>query len=287
MQEQRRMPKKLRVTAIQRLCVNDGPGVRTVIFLKGCSLRCPWCCNPEAIHYNDDLFYDREKCLYPQQNRICRNCTLHGGELPKERCPLGAYERTYNDYTADELLYLILRDKTLFEHGGGVTFSGGEPLVYSQWILPILQELRKQKIHIAYESTLFSCRADYNAVCSLVDYWMVDLKFQYGYIQNQDYAIGISDFYENLKDLQQRKVEVKYRMVVMDGILDKMTDIINQLLSRNIRRIELLPCHSLADTKYRQLGIKVPKFSMPSNEQMKQMSELLRKNHIESTFLSL
>ena len=281
------MPNRLRVTAIQRLCVNDGPGIRTIVFMKGCSLKCPWCCNPETIHHDDDLYYNNGSCLYPQNNKICRNCVLHGGKQEKEICPLNVYTRTYDEYTSEELLNLILKDKPLFENDGGVTFSGGEPLIHSKLLLPILKELKRRNIHIAYESTLFSKRKDYDEVCSFVDYWIVDLKFQYGFLPNDDYQISSSDFYENLKDLQARKMPLKYRMVVMDDILDRVDYIAQKLISYNIYQIELLPCHSLAEIKYRQLDKKFARYKMPSNGQMQQMSEMLKQHGIESTFLCL
>lgn len=86
---------KIRVTAIQRLCVHDGPGVRTTVFLKGCYLQCPWCCNPETINYEGDALYNKGVCKKEKASIVCQDCTICGGTRSKEECPINAYEKTY------------------------------------------------------------------------------------------------------------------------------------------------------------------------------------------------
>jgi len=274
------MPAKIRVTAIQRLCVNDGPGVRTVVFLKGCCLQCPWCCNPEAIHYDGDEYFDKGRCKYPENNPICRNCELHGGRVFKTDCPLGAFEKTYKDYEAEELFGLLMRDAALYRDGGGITFSGGEPLLQAIAIKSLLQRLKDEDIHIAFETTLYAPSAQYDAVKAYIDYWLVDLKFQFGYMINRNYTVGINDFEANLRDLQSSQKDVIYRMVVMEEMMGKASQIVLGLKDHGIDGIELLNCHGLAESKYKELGRVFKNFQPLSNSHSETLSGLLVKNGI-------
>ena len=274
------MPAKIRVTAIQRLCVNDGPGVRTVVFLKGCYLQCPWCCNPEAIHYDGDEHFDKGRCKYPERNPICRNCELHGGNVPKGGCPLGGYEKTYKDYEAEELFGLLMRDAALYRDGGGVTFSGGEPLLQAIAIKPLLQRLKDEDIHIAFETTLYAPSAQYAAVKEYVDYWLVDLKFQFDYMTNKDYTVDANDFEANLQDLQSSQKDVIYRMVVMEEMMEKVSQIVQRLKGHGIDGIELLSYHGLAENKYKELGRVFKRFQPLSNSHLEALSGMLVTNGI-------
>lgn len=270
------MPEnKIRVTAIQRLCVNDGPGVRTVVFLKGCYLHCPWCCNPEAIHYNGDVYFEGDKCKYPEKNKICQNCELFGGLKSREHCPIGAFEKTYKDYSVDELFELLMRDSSLYKRGGGVTFSGGEPLCQAEELEPLLSKLRREKIHVALETTLFAPTNQYHLIQDYVDYWLIDLKFQYGYIKNTDFCIDECHFKINLEDFQKKQNDHVYRIVVMKENLQNKELIIEKLLSCNIDTIELLPYHSLAENKYKKLKKTFHKFASPSVLEMENLQKAL------------
>ena len=274
------MPAKIRVTAIQRLCVNDGPGVRTVVFLKGCYLQCPWCCNPEAIHYDEDEYLDKGNCKYPERNPICKNCELHGGLATKDRCPLGAFEKTYKDYEVEKLFDLLMRDATLYKDGGGITFSGGEPLLQAVAIKPLLQRLKDEDIHIAFETTLYAPSAQYDAVKAYVDYWLVDLKFQFGYMTNKDYTVDINDFNVNLQNLLSSEKAVVYRMVVMEEMMEKASQIIQRLKGHGIDGIELLSYHGLAESKYKELGKVFKRFQPLSNSHLEALSGMLVTNGI-------
>ena len=271
------MPAKIRVTAIQRLCVNDGPGVRTVVFLKGCYLQCPWCCNPEAIHYDGDEYFGKGNCKYPIRNPICKDCELHGGLATKNRCPFGVFEKTYKDYEAEELFGLLMRDAALYRDGGGITFSGGEPLLQAVAIKPLLQRLKDEDIHIAFETTLYAPSAQYDAVKAYVDYWLVDLKFQFGYMTNKDYTVDINDFNVNLQNLLSSEKAVVYRMVVMEEMMEKASQIIQRLKGHGIDGIELLSYHGLAENKYKELGRVFKRFWPLSNPALETLSDMLVK----------
>lgn len=280
---------KIRVTAIQRLCVHDGPGVRTTVFLKGCYLQCPWCCNPETIRYREDALYNKGVCKKDRDSIICRNCVLIGGIRSKEECPINAYEKTYTDYGIDELFTLLMRDKSLYEKGGGITFSGGEPLYQDAPLLPLLQRLKAEGIHIAMETSLY---VPYQNICLVqpyTDYWLIDLKFQYGYIANEDaYSMDI-DIEKNLAYIQSMvdADSICHRMVVMGEIINKFENIILKLKNHHIDKIELLGYHSLGKNKYKELGKCFHPFTILSKTEIEKLASVLSENNITATYLSI
>lgn len=277
------------VTNIQRLCVNDGPGVRTVVFLKGCSLQCPWCCNPEAIHVANNEVFNKGVCAFPEKKVYCHDCERFDGERNILDCPVQAYNATGKNYSADELLHYLLRDEATYTNGGGVTFSGGEPLLQIRGLIPVLEALKAKNIHVAFETALY-VPAEYILQALLyVDYWLVDLKFQFGYAVNNDFDfVGIS-IQQNLHLLRQSISgdSIRYRMVWMHEAMNKAESMIQKLHENQISCVELLECHSLAENKYRQLGMPMRKFSAPTEDDMGIMKDLLKSNNINYSYTRL
>lgn len=280
---------KIRVTAIQRLCVHDGPGVRTTVFLKGCYLQCPWCCNPETIRYGEDALYNKGVCKKDKSSIICRSCVLIGGIRSKEECPINAYEKTYTDYGIDELFALLMRDKSLYEKSGGITFSGGEPLYQGTPLLPLLQKLKAEGVHIAMETSLY---VPYQNICLVqpyTDYWLIDLKFQYGYIANEDACSMNIDVEKNLAYIQSivDADSICYRMVVMGEIINKFEDIILKLKDHHIDKIELLGYHALGKNKYEELGKCFHPFTSLNKEDLESCIAVLFKQKVKTSYLSV
>lgn len=280
---------KISVTNIQHLCVHDGPGVRTVVFLRGCTLQCPWCCNPEAIHIGENILFDKGTCTYPQENRICRDCEKFGGERSIINCPIEAYEPSYHDYSITELTDILLRDKSLYDAGGGVTFSGGEPLLYIKDLVHLLEKLKEQNIHIAFESTLCVPAENFEIALRYVGYWLIDLKFQFGYIKNPEFDVPDGVVSRNLKLLQElvRKEKITYRMVYMHEVAKNISQIVNLLKTNKISELEVLECHSLAENKYRQLGLNFHKFAAPTEDDLFILEKHLTDNNIKINILKL
>lgn len=252
---------KLRVTSIQRGCVNDGPGVRTVVFLKGCVFKCPWCCNPETQSYEEEIFFDRSKCLHAKgiNSNLCNGCKVKSGNREILRCPFKAAVPVSKDYTKDELLAEILKDRSLYEvSNGGVTFSGGEPLLHAKQLLPLLIELKKEDVHVAIETTLAVCMNDIEIVMPYIDLWYVDLKLQAEMNNSYNYNL----VFENKKKIQTNRKVISFRMVVTDLMADNKVDVIMKLKGLNVKEIELLQCHCMAKDKYVKLYKKCSDFSI-------------------------
>lgn len=135
------------ITNIQRFSLHDGPGIRTTVFLKGCSIRCPWCSNPENINHQIERYVkDGKEGFYGKESSV------------------------------DEVLKEVLKDKIFYEDNGGVTFSGGEALLYAKELLPLMEQIKQNDISIAVESSLFVPSSYLEKVIPFVDYFYVDLK---------------------------------------------------------------------------------------------------------------
>lgn len=142
-----RMQNELIITNIQRMCFHDGPGIRTTVFAKGCSLHCPWCANPENMNSSEEQYEkDGEQGVYGKR------------------------------YSTSELIDILLRDKDFWMTDGGVTFSGGEPLLQAKALRDVLKGLKEQQIHIAAETALFIPTENIHQILSYIDCFIVDVK---------------------------------------------------------------------------------------------------------------
>lgn len=251
----------LDVTSIQHGCVYDGDGVRTTVFLRGCPYCCPWCCNPETLQLNDTFFIDEDKCLYKTgiKSPLCSGCERCGGQQSIVKCPFGVAEPTCNKYTIDDLFEDLIVDSSLYKQSnGGVTFSGGEPLLQSKHLEPLLQRLKDADIDIAYETTLYQPNSSVlSEVAKYVNQWIVDLKLQPVNFK-KDYENVVSD---NLQYLRGLNKKLSYRLVYVSGVDVLKTYSVLQRL--DINNVEVIKCHALAKTKYKKLGLDFVDYTPP------------------------
>lgn len=177
---------------IRRLAMDDGPGIRTTVFFKGCPLFCSWCHNPESIKNEPELAFDPSRCIR------CGNCfdvcskqaIIRQNELRIDRlkcdacgicvdsCPTGALQRIGKYYTATELVAILMRDKAFYDaSGGGVTFSGGEPTLHMGYLRNVMEKLKDHKIHIAIQTCGFFNLYDFERILSpFIDVIYYDIK---------------------------------------------------------------------------------------------------------------
>ena len=282
------MNDSIRVCNIQRLCVNDGPGVRTTVFLKGCYLRCPWCCNPEAISYDDNVFFIKDDCCKYLNDYCYNHCSKYGGKRNRTDCPYGCYEKTYSSMSSESLGSVLIKDISIYRNGGGVTFSGGEPLYQAEQILTLLAMLKSNRIHIALETSLFAPHDNFVKLKIYVDYWLVDLKFQFGFITYPSNNI-ICSFDDNLAELQETEdaSKIRYRMVIMHEMFINEDTIIERLKNASIKNVELLGVHNLAKNKYYQLGWSPVDFHIPNDTQIRDFRNKLMESGITSLYVGL
>lgn len=276
---------KLRVSAIQRGCVYDGPGVRTTVFLKGCTLHCPWCCNPENISKEQEWFIDESKCLKNKgiDSVLCISCERNGGDNAIVKCPFSISEPVSSDLESSELMLQIEKDKDVFGGDGGVTFSGGEPLVQSYELIPVLQECKKQDIKIAFETTLFAGKKNVERVIPFTDVMIVDLKLQPEQSNIPNYLSRIS---ENLSLIKAQNIKVIYRMVFVNSMMQAKESIYKQLKSFDVENIELLKCHNLGAKKYGKLNMESEDFTADENS-FQEFSAYLQSKQIKVSELKI
>lgn len=279
-----------------RFAVNDGPGIRTTVFLKGCPLRCIWCHNPESQESAPSLLYAPERCL------SCRDCVqacthhaLRWDSAPvrdERKCELcgdccnvcvSEARRLAGDrVTVEQLLHTILRDRILYdESDGGVTFSGGEPLAQPEFLQEILMACRAEGIHTTVDTCGHASPETFIRVCSHADMLLFDLKVMDSELHREVTGVGNETILENLKTAAKMPKPLVVRIPVVPGVNDDSANIsatLEFLKSIGIERVDLLAYHQTGQEKYRRLGWQCKyQATAPSPTQMevllKQFSE--------------
>ncbi len=251
--------ENLRVVKIQRTCVHDGPGLRTTVFFRGCNLRCAWCQNPEARLFRDEAGVDT---LSPMA----------------------------------DILETVLRDRDYFARtGGGVTLSGGDPLLQnSTGLVRLLKALKKERIHVAVETSLHVPWKTVAAVIPFVDLFLVDLKAMGDEaLHERCTGHGSALIHGNIRKLLAKKSLVKFRMVMVPGFNDseEVIDATAKFLKQVGRpRIELLKYHSMYEEKARRLGLMQGGLGITHEESLmsvKRAVDLFRASGVEADCLEL
>lgn len=259
---------KVLITNIQRFCLHDGPGIRTTVFLKGCNLHCPWCCNPENINMFPQYYFKKEKCI--SGNGVCKYgiCSFSDFEVTKEKlleitsdeymqCKSGALGIYGKYYNYDELIKELYKDWEFWTHGG-VTFSGGEPLLQFYELLPVLKKLREDNVSICIETALCVESDIVKNAISYVDIFYVDIKIadvnRMKRIVGGDYNL----YLKNLELLSNSNVHVVIRHPVIKNYTDDEENImrIKKILQEfpGFEYQELME-HHMGNEKYRSLGL--------------------------------
>ena len=262
---------------IKRFAIYDGPGIRTTIFFKGCSLDCAWCQNPESKLIHPQLFYDRRKCI--GCNRcvaVCPAGKISAGQRDRfdsskacpsgcERCflecPSGAIYKVGREYTVDEIFDLIIKDIDFFKtSGGGVTFSGGEPLVHIDFVKALIERLRDRDIGVIIETAGNVKWAVFEKILSYRLGYYYDLKL----IDKEEHKkyTGHSNkqLLDNLVSLHRAENNITVRIPLIPEITDteeNLTGIIGFIKNNKLTGIpvELLPYNQLAESKFNKKGI--------------------------------
>jgi pyruvate formate lyase activating enzyme len=251
---------KALVGNIQRFCLNDGPGIRTTVFLMGCSLRCPWCCNPENLTSEIKIGLDGTK-----------------------------YGKTIDE---SNLLVEIKKDKNYYEGGGGVTFSGGECLLSLYKLTNLLSQLKEENINIAIESSLCVPLANFECVSSFIDEFYIDFKILEKNNCKKMLGGDINLFLTNLSYLQKMGVSssITARIPIVPGYTDndENLELISKTLSRFlIKHVEIFSVHNLAFEKYQNLSIPYQKFVEANKEELGKVNDFFLKHGFETKILKL
>lgn len=236
-----------RIFNIQRYSLNDGRGIRTVVFFKGCPHRCPWCANPESISPKIETVRRESKCLH------CASCLRDADE-----CPSGAFERIGRDVTLDELEREVMKDDVFFRSsGGGVTLSGGEVLMQASFATQLLQRLRRYGVHTAIETAGDAPLSRLLPLARQCDEVLFDLKLMDPEQAHAVVAMNLPRVLDNFRQLVADGITVIPRVPLIPGYTlndTNMARVLAFLIPSGIRQLHLLPFHQYGEPKYRLLG---------------------------------
>lgn len=245
------------IADIQRASVHDGPGLRTTVFFKGCPLHCAWCHNPECISSEPQVLFYPNKCIR------CGGCD--------EGCFSGARVVCGHEMSVSDVMHEILADRDYYGTDGGVTFSGGEPLMQADFLLRLIDACDEAGIRCAAETSLILFREDVLSRLSLV---MADLKIWDDGIHRRYTGVSNEKIKENFRQLNALGVPIIARTPVIPEI-DQGIDQISAFMQtlENVQKYELLPYHPLGNAKLQAMGREAAPFSIPTSDYMKELKQ--------------
>jgi pyruvate formate lyase activating enzyme len=284
---------------IRKYSVHDGPGIRTTVFLKGCPLNCWWCHNPESQspqpepilrpnlciacgeciqacpegaigQEGDRLTWDPDRCLR------CGDCT--------QVCLSGAREMAGREMSVAAVLAEVERDRLFYEESrGGVTFSGGEPLLQSRFLSEMLRACRERELHTAVDTSGFASWEVFERILPYTDLLLYDLKHTDPDLHFRYTGVPYEPVRRNLERLAARGQPVWLRVPVIPGINDDEANLnrVGELAARlsNVLQVNLLPYHPAAAGKYERMGrtYRLPETKSPSDERMASLADNMRR----------
>jgi pyruvate formate lyase activating enzyme len=286
-----------------RFALQDGPGIRTTIFLKGCPLSCWWCHNPEGRSTRRELAYVADRCLRcgdciracleqaltldGQVVRDAHSCKLHLRCI--DVCPTGAQEVFGRWMSVPEVIQEILKDQLFFdESGGGITISGGEPLMQPEFLEKLLAACRARRIHTVVDTCGYAEWSVIERIRKYVNLFLFDLKVMDPAKHQRVTGTRNDRIFENLGRLAESGSAVTIRIPVIPGINDderNLAAVSTFLLPLGLRDIDLLPYHRIASGKYSQLGevYRMEDVLPPTEQDLKGIAARLRRDgfHVE------
>jgi pyruvate formate lyase activating enzyme len=264
------------ILTVQHYSVHDGPGIRTLVFMKGCPMHCPWCCNPESQTAQPQLRYIRSRC------KACLECVIHcptssisytekiihrsfdicnqcQSKVCIETCNYDAVSLSGKNITSDELADIIALDIPFYRNsGGGVTFSGGEPLMQPAFLADVLEKCKELKIHTAIETCGWADKKTIKDIIPFTDLFLFDLKIIDPGLHMTYTGKPVGPILDNLAYLASQETETVIRVPLIPGITDTLQNlehITEIMMKNNLKRICLEPYHSLGNEKYEEHGM--------------------------------
>ena len=286
---------------LQHFSIHDGPGIRTTVFFKGCNLHCPWCHNPESWLLQPQLQFTAMRCIgcgacvqacgqgsLVKTARFTEQCTLCGRCV--DECYAEALEMVGRSYTIEEVMTDILRDESYYaSSGGGITCSGGEPLLQPQFLCELLTACKERMLHTAVETALCVDNAVLAPLLPLVDLFMCDIKTMDDALHTAVIGQSNGRILQNLRCLSENGRQLLLRTPVIPGFNDTedaivaIADFIASLPGRHA--LELLPFRDLCTSKYAALNrpFGAAGLKTPEDAQMEQLAAAARARGIDCT----
>lgn len=274
------LERKAFISNIQKYNMHDGPGVRTLVFFKGCPLRCKWCANPESLKKEPQVMISRAACVncgacvpvcpvgihYISAetgiHEIHPDITCIGCGKCKEACLYSALTIVGEAKTISELLAVIEEDRMFYDiSGGGVTLGGGDPLMHPEAVRSLLMACKQEGIHTAIETSGYAKLETLLSVAEFTDLFLYDVKHIDSDCHYQLTGVHNEQILNNLKALLEQRHQVKVRMPVLKGLNDSweaikgVVDFLRPYRDqKNFQGVDILPYHRLGVNKYSQLG---------------------------------
>ena len=264
-----------RIFDVKRYSLHDGPGIRTTVFLQGCPLSCWWCHNPESQSVAPTIQYQPESCLgceacvetcetnaltltqqgIQRDEQLCKTC----GECT-EACPAEARDMIGRQVSVEDVLQQVEKDRLYYdESGGGVTFSGGEPLAQPEFLIALLRACGERDLHRVVDTSGLAATQTLLKVAEHTDLFYFDSKLMADQRHRQTTGVSNQRILENLRALDLEGQAVRIRVPVIPGINDHIENFsaMAEFLAplKQIRQVDLLPYHSSAREKHRKFGM--------------------------------
>jgi pyruvate formate lyase activating enzyme len=284
---------------IQRYSIHDGPGIRTVVFLKGCPLKCLWCCNPESQLASPQLGFIQSKCIGCLEcvkacpNKAIRFDKKKGFIVDNELCDLcgkcadacypGARIIIGKKMSVDEVISEVIKDKSFYNRSnGGITLSGGEVLLQWGFAKEILKRCKELKIHTAIETSGYGKWEYFNQVLEYTDLVLYDLKHMNSIEHKKLTGVDNRLILENARKVSKQVREMIIRVPLIPGINDSKDNIVNLVkfvsTLEKVTEIDILPYHKLGVSKYNQIGqtYKLININPPTEQEINEIVEIIQ-----------
>lgn len=290
----------------KRYAINDGPGIRLTVFFKGCNLSCQWCHNPESMSPKVQKMYNAKKCIGALSCiENCPNnalkmtpegivtdyntCNLCG--ICAEVCPTKAFEMLGSNILISDLMKKIDNEAIFFDQsGGGVTFSGGEPLMNSEYLIQALKECGKRMYHRVVDTTAFASLETVLEVAKHTELFLIDLKVMDTDKHKEFTGVNNEKILSNIVELAKTNCEIIFRIPLIKDVNTTQENIIETAkflnsLKGNRTVVNLLPYHNIADNKHVKLGTPTKNhvFETPSNQEIKAIIKIFVNYGITAT----
>jgi len=280
---------------IQRFSVHDGPGIRTTVFLKGCNLRCIWCHNPESYLEQFQIQYFPDKC---EECGMCGQVCPEGIHV-KNKCRIGtdacilcgrcadaclhdALKLSGEEKTVEDIMNTVRKDKRYYENSaGGLTVSGGEPMLQWEFVRDLMRAAKEEGIHTALDTAGNVPFAWFEAVLPFVDLVLLDIKIMDSALHKKYTGVDNRLILENARRIFESQKTVNIRVPVMRGVNDdlqnarELRDFIKEY--PHVEAVNLLPYHNLGMRKAESIGLEMKSFEPPDESRLEELRQILGK----------
>lgn len=282
------MNKANYIGGLQRFSTEDGPGIRTTIFFKGCPLACAWCHNPELLSSLFYLHYQKNKCI------LCGHCieccpvqAIAAGDheivIDRETCTAcrkcieiccsGALYTKSNEYSLEDLIVEIEKDKEFFDHsGGGITLSGGEVLANSAYAITVAKAVKKRNIAVALETSGFGKYEELHALAEICDDILFDIKHMNSELHKKYTGVSTKLILRNLEKLAadpdiRNKIMIRVPFIHhVNDSEENVAQLCDFMVANGLKKVSILPYHNMGIAKGKEIGLVQQEFETPPDE---------------------